>query len=350
MPQEPVSHCSRLFPFPVSRVFVVKRQGQRDEILLSTTGTSVMSRWSVLGSGVAGLCVATLLAEHGESIEVISDDDCRPASHWAGGMLAPWCEAESAPAEVIAWGQHAAAWWAKRIDGVAHNGTLVIAPPRDSQELIRFASMTSGHQWITPSEIEPALENRFARGLFFAGEAHLDPRVAMQQLRHNLQQADVKFHNGKPSGQIIDCRGIHAADAQPELRAVRGEMLILHSDEVHLSRPVRLLHPRFPCYLVPRASGRFMLGATMVESHDDSPISARAMMELLSAAYTLHPALAEARVLESGTGLRPAYRHNLPEVRYEQGIFSLNGLYRHGFLLAPIMAEKLLQLLTQETM
>lgn len=307
-----------------------------------------MSCWSVLGSGVAGLCVATLLVEREESVEVITQPDCRAASHWAGGMLAPWCEAESAPPQVIEWGQHAAGWWAQRVEGVEQQGTLVVAPPRDSRELTRFASMTQQHQWVAPGEIEPALENRFARGLFFAAEAHLDPRRAMQQLRDKLQQAGVPLHSGKPTGTIIDCRGIHAADQQPALRAVRGEMLILQTSDVQFSRPVRLLHPRFPCYLVPRADGHFMLGATMVESHDSSPISARAMMELLSAAYSLHPALAEARIVESGTGLRPAYRQNLPEVRYEKGRFSLNGLYRHGFLLAPIMAEKLMLQLTQE--
>lgn len=307
-----------------------------------------MSRWSVLGSGVAGLCVATLLLERGETVEVITQPDCRAASHWAGGMLAPWCEAESAPPQVIEWGQHAAGWWAKRVDGVEQQGTLVVAPPRDSRELTRFASMTQQHQWVVPDDIEPALENRFARGLFFAAEAHLDPRRALQQLRDKLQQADVALHSGKPTGKIIDCRGIHAVDQQPALRAVRGEMLILQTPDVQLSRPIRLLHPRFPCYLVPRAEGYFMLGATMVESHDSSAISARAMMELLSAAYTLHPALAEARIVESGTGLRPAYRQNLPEVRYEKDRFSLNGLYRHGFLLAPIMAEKLMLQLTQE--
>jgi len=302
----------------------------------------------VVGSGVAGLCVATLLAEQGETVEIITQPDCRAASHWAGGMLAPWCEAESAPPQVIEWGQHAASWWAKRVEGVEQQGTLVVAPPRDSRELTRFASMTQQHQWVAPGEVEPALENRFARGLFFAGEAHLDPRRALQQLHDKLQQAGVPIHSGKPSGKIIDCRGIHAADQQPSLRAVRGEMLILHAPEIQLSRPVRLLHPRFPCYLVPRASGHFMLGATMVESHDSSPISARAMMELLSAAYSLHPALAEARITESGTGLRPAYQQNLPQVRYENGRFYLNGLYRHGFLLAPIMAEKLMLQLTQE--
>lgn len=316
---------------------------------LSSSVAASQGRWSVLGSGVAGLCVATLLAERGEAVEIITQPDCRAASHWAGGMLAPWCEAESAPPEVIEWGQHAAGWWAKRVEGVVQQGTLVVAPPRDSRELTRFASMTQQHQWVAPGDVEPALENRFARGLFFAREAHLDPRRALQQLQDRLKEAGVPFHSGQPGGKIIDCRGIHAADQQPALRAVRGEMVILHTPDICLSRPVRLLHPRFPCYLVPRANGLFMLGATMVESHDSSPISAKAMMELLSAAYSLHPALAEARIVESGTGLRPAYRQNLPEVRYENGRFSLNGLYRHGFLLAPIMAENLMRRLTQET-
>ncbi|MDZ7280165.1 FAD-dependent oxidoreductase [Pantoea eucrina] len=302
-----------------------------------------MSRWSVLGCGVAGLCVATLLAERGEEVEVIEDTQRVPASWYAGGMLAPWCEAESAPPEVITFGQHAAAWWQRRVSSVEQHGTLVVAPARDSAELQRFARMTAQHQWVEPGHIEPLLAERFARGLFFAREAHLDPRLALAELRAALQQRDVPFHVGQPSGQIIDCRGIHARPALPRLRAVRGEMLILHSDEVTFSRPIRLLHPRFPCYLVPRRNGHFMLGATMVESHDASAISARAMMELLSAAYAIHPALAEARVVESASGLRPAYPANLPEIHYENQTFYLNGLYRHGFLLAPMLAEQLMQ-------
>ncbi len=301
----------------------------------------------MLGSGVAGLCVATLLAEQGETLEVIVSDET-PASHWAGGMLAPFCEGESAPEQVIELGQRAAGWWFQRIDGVAQLGTLVVASPRDSAELTRFAHMTREHQWIDPGLPEPELAGRFARGLFFPCEAHLNPRAALRQLRARLEARGVAFHAGKPSGTLIDCRGIHAADRQPDLRAVRGEMLILHCEELHFSRPIRLLHPRFPCYLVPRAQGHFMLGTTMVESDDASPISARAMMELLSAAWTIHPALAEARIIESGTGRRPAYRHNVPEVRYRDGVFSVNGMYRHGFLLAPAMAQQLMQLLSQE--
>lgn len=308
-----------------------------------------MSRWSVLGAGVSGLCVATLLAERGESVEVIDDAQRLPASWYAGGMLAPWCEAESAPAEVISLGQHAARWWQQRVSCVEHQGTLVLAPPRDSQELNRFARLTHAHQWVNPAEVEPALEDRFARGLLFAGEAHLDPRLALTELRQKLEAHGVTFHHSAPSGQIIDCRGIHARDALPSLRAVRGEMIILQSQDLHFSRPLRLLHPRFPCYLVPRRNGCFMLGATMIESDDDSAISARAMMELLSAAWAIHPALAEARIIESASGLRPAWPDNLPEIRYKNGIYYLNGMYRHGFLLAPMLAEQLMQQLIQET-
>lgn len=309
-----------------------------------------MSRWSVIGDGVTGLCVATALAERGEPVEVITAEQHGAASHWAGGMLAPWCEGESAPEEVIALGQHSASWWSARIHGVEHHGTLVVAPARDTPELNRFARMTREHQWVEPATLEPALEGRFARGLFFAGEAHLDPRSALHQLHMTLQRSGVPFHSGQPGGTVIDCRGIHAATDLPGLRAVRGEMLILHSEEVQFSRPIRLLHPRFPCYLVPRAGGRFMLGATMVESDNSSPISARAMMELLSAAWAIHPALAEARIVESGTGLRPAYHNNIPAISHQNGIWFLNGMYRHGFLLAPVMAEKLMLQLQQENL
>lgn len=307
-----------------------------------------MSRWTVLGCGVAGLCVATLLAERGEDVDIIGDDSRQPASWFAGGMLAPWCESESAPQEVISLGQHAAGWWQQRVSSVAHQGTLVVAPPRDSQELTRFARMTEQHQWVDPGDIEPLLAGRFARGLFFAGEAHLDPRLALTEMREKLLQRGVRFDAKQPSGRVIDCRGMHAKTDLPRLRAVRGEMVILHSDEVQFSRPIRLMHPRFPCYLVPRRNGHFMLGATMVESDDASAISARAMMELLSAAYAIHPALAEARVVESGSGLRPAYPANLPEIHYQNDTFYLNGMYRHGFLLAPMMAEQVMQRLFGE--
>ncbi|MDI1265264.1 MAG: FAD-dependent oxidoreductase, partial [bacterium] len=138
-------------------------------------------------------------------------------------------------------------------------------------------------------------------------------------------------------GIVIDCRGLSARDEQPLLRGVKGEMIIVETSEVELSRPVRLIHPRWPLYVIPRGDGRFMLGATSIEA-EDTGVSVRSALELLGAAYAVHPAFAEARIVEFGSGLRPAYPDNLPRITVDRKI-AVNGLYRHGFLLAPALAE-----------
>lgn len=302
-----------------------------------------MSLWSVMGSGVTGLCVATALCEHGEKIEIIEAPDIQPASRLAGGMLAPFCEGESAPDIVVENGQLSVDWWDQHVSGVKRTGTLVIAPPRDISELKRFARMTINHEWVDPGAIEDDLSGRFSQGLFFPTEGFLDPRLALAELKQKLKAKGISFHTGSPTGKIVDCTGMAAARHLKNIRAVRGEMAIFESHDVTFSRPVRLLHPRFPCYLVPRANGRFMIGATMVESHDDSPVSARALIEMLSSAYTIHPAFAEARILETGTGLRPSYPDNIPKITEQNGCFYINGMYRHGFLLAPVLATQFIE-------
>lgn len=304
---------------------------------------------SVLGSGVAGLCAATALAEAGFEVEVIVPEEApAPASRLAGGMLAPFCEGESAPEVIVARGQAAVDWWAEHVPGVTHRGTLVLAPARDGAELDRFARATRAHRWVAPDDLEPDLSGRFARGLFFETEAHLDPRQALGHLREVLIARGVAFHAGPPRGRIVDCRALAAAKALGDLRAVRGEMLYLHAPEVALSRPIRLLHPRFPCYVVPRGAGRYMVGATMVESDRSGPVTARAVMELLSAAYTIHPGFAEAEVIETGAGLRPSFPDNLPAIRRQGDVIHLNGMYRHGFLMAPVLAMELARMMTKE--
>src|SRR5262249_11741957 len=108
--------------------------------------------------------------------------------------------------------------------------------------------------------------------------------------------------------------------------------------EISFSRPVRLIHPRWPIYIVPRANNRFLIGATSIEA-EDSGMSVRSALELLTAAYTVHPAFGEARIVEMGAALRPAFPDNLPRVDVGNARISVNGLYRHGFLLAPALAE-----------
>ena len=303
---------------------------------------------TILGAGVAGLCAATVLAERGLSVQVVDSGPEGAGASWlAGGMLAPFVEGESAPPEVARLGASAAEWWAARVPGMMRRGTLVVAPCRDRAELDRFAIRTTGHARIGAdriAELEPDLADRFAAALYYEAEAHLDPRVALRALADGLRRRGVTIRHDTQFAADhadIDCRGIAARDLLPGLRAVRGEMLLLHCSEVALSRPVRLLHPRFPVYVVPRGNGLYMIGATMIETYATGPVTLRSASELMSAAFALHPGFAEAAIVEMGSGLRPAFADNVPRLTHAAGRWHLNGLYRHGFLTAPALAEQL---------
>ena len=312
----------------------------------------------VKGAGVAGLATALELGRRGLAVEVVERraDIGLGASHWAGGMLAPYCERESAEEIVLTSGLLAADWWDEAVPGlVQRRGTLVLANPRDLADLKRFATRTRGHRWLGEEEIgelEPDLAGRFGTGLFFSEEAHLDPRQALRGLYQAARQLGVSFRFGQEAGDagdyasVVDCRGPQAIGEIEGLRGVRGEMLYLETAEVTLSRPVRLLHPRHPLYIVPRGNGRFMLGATMIETDNDGPITARSMMELLNTAYALHPAFAEARIVETGTGIRPAFPDNIPRIVETAEGLAVTGMHRHGFLLAPALAREAAERLT----
>jgi glycine oxidase len=304
----------------------------------------------IRGAGVTGLTLAHELSSRGADVTVVDSrrQIAGNASWQAGGMLAPWCERESAEEAVLTLGRGAADWWDAALPGhVMRNGTLVVAAARDVAELDRFGRRTSGHRAIDAEAIaalEPDLEGSFVSALFFNEEAHLDPRQALLGLQQKLARMGVRFEFGygavhRPSADVeADCTGI--TGQLTGLRGVRGEMLILRTSEVTLARPVRLLHPRIPVYVVPRSGNLFMVGATMIESDAAGPITARSVMELLNAAYALHPAFGEAELVETGTGIRPAFTDNLPRVEREGNTIRINGLYRHGFLLAPAMAVK----------
>lgn len=308
-------------------------------------------RVGVIGAGVAGLVAAHELARHGARVEIFERGDCvgeQSCARFAGGMLAPWCERESAEPAVLEMGRQALAWWPRHVPETTCGGTVVVATRRDAGQLDRFACHTSHYQWLDDeglAALEPALAGRFGRALHFADEAHLDPRRALVTLAERLGTMGVPIHFGVDgtsadihADAVLDCRGLAARDTLDDLRGVRGEMLLLRSRDIVLSRPVRLLHPRFALYVVPRADGVFMIGATQLESAASGPVTARSAMELLNAAYALHPAFGEAQILELGVGVRPAFPDNFPRVVQRGRTFYLNGLYRHGFLLAPALA------------
>ncbi len=309
-------------------------------------------RVHVLGAGVAGLTAALMLARRGGDVTVFEKRAAagRGCSWFAGGMIAPWCEADGADPVVTALGEEALEFWTRDVPVATRAGSLVVAPARDLADLRRFARRTARYETLDGdaiATIEPDLAGRFATGLFFDEEAHLEPRFAVTTLQAALaampnvtMRFEAEADDAHDADWVIDARGIAARDRLKDLRGVKGEMVVLRTTEVSLARPVRLIHPRWPVYIVPRPNNLFMVGATMIENEDASGVSARSLMELLGAAYALHPAFGEAQVVETGCDLRPAFPDNIPRVLRDGRRIHINGLFRHGFLLAPALARQ----------
>ncbi|MCK1474704.1 FAD-dependent oxidoreductase [Bradyrhizobium sp. 197] len=305
---------------------------------------------SIIGAGIAGAWQALLFAQAGHAVTLHERGDAEmtdATSHWAGGMLAPYCEAEVSEPIISRLGLRSLAIWRRELPDTPFNGSLVVAHPRERNDFERFARMTEGHRRLDAAslaQLEPSLEGRFRGALFFPTEGHVEPRRVLPKLHERIRAAGgtIKFDSdvsaGDLDGIVIDCRGLSARDDQPDLRGVKGEMILIETDEVQLARPVRLIHPRWPLYVIPREDNLFMLGATSIEA-EDTGVSVRSALELLGAAYAVHPAFGEARIVEFGSGLRPAFPDNLPRIGIRGGKISVNGLYRHGFLIAPVLAE-----------
>jgi glycine oxidase len=201
-------------------------------------------------------------------------------SHVAGGMLAPWCESEASEPVITRLGTRSLDLWREEMPDTPFNGSLVIAHPRDRADFDRFARMTTHHERLDTeaiSALEPSLDGRFRDALFFKDEGHVEPRHVLPALHARLAEmgVTVRFEteyvreaNTECGHTVIDCRGLSARDALPDLRGVKGEMIVVETQEVTLARPVRLLHPRWPLYIIPRGDNRFMIGATSIESED----------------------------------------------------------------------------------
>jgi glycine oxidase len=305
---------------------------------------------SVVGAGIAGTWQALLFAKAGCQVTLYERSDpsmTQATSYWAGGMLAPYCEGETAEPLVTRLGVRSLDLWREALPDTTFNGSLVLTHARDRADLERFSRLSKGYERLDGEAIaalEPDLAGRFSDGLFFTQEGHIDPRHVLSALHEHLRTSGVPIEfNSTPEpreldGTVIDCRGMAARDIFPDLRGVKGEIIMVETDEITLKRPVRLLHPRWTVYVVPREGNRFFFGATSIES-DDKRVSVRSALELLTAAYALHPAFVEARIVDIGAALRPAFPDNLPRITIDKDHIKVNGLYRHGFLLAPALAE-----------
>ena len=324
-----------------------------------------------------GRLMALSLAREGHRVELFDragPDASRSAAHAAAAMLAPLAESVEAEPLVVQLGQASLERWPEFLATLSESvffqqrGTLIVWHAQDRDQAAQFGRRLHRHdsEWPAESrvreltlaeiaELEPAMGQRFARGLYLPGEGQLDNRALLSALGKALIEAGVllRWHteiqpNEVRADWIIDCRGLGARPDWPAVRGVRGEVVRVHAPEVALTRPVRLLHPRYPIYIAPKPDGVYVIGATQIESEDTSPTSVRSALELLSALYSVHPAFGEARILEMVTQCRPALPDNLPEICWDGGrVIRINGLYRHGYLVAPAVMDAALALVRQ---
>lgn len=332
---------------------------------------------AVVGAGIAGRLVAWELARRDWAVTVFdSHEGERSASYAAAGLLAPFVELETTDEPVARLGLRAMARWPSVVEAcgvpeaLSLRGSLVVAHARDAAELRRLADRVRNAyrdgvavvERDALTELEPGLDARFRRGLFFPGEGYVDNRAVLIALDRALGERGVTRRYGEAVvrvidgavrtprerhvfDQVVDCRGLGARPSLPDLRGVRGEIVRVHAPEVALSRPVRCLHPRYPIYIVPRPDGEYVIGATCLETQDEGPVTVRSLLELLSSAYALHPGFGEARVRETAARCRPAFPDNRPRLRVTGRVVHVNGLYRHGFLVGPEVAHRLAEYL-----
>ena len=335
------------------------------------------ARIGIAGAGLLGRLLAFELAGAGCEVHVhdpAPDAEGRGAAGWtAAGMLSPVAELECANEEVLGLALRSMQAWA-RIDAelaphgslhLSREGSLLLAHRGDGGSAERIVSLLRARagQALQPQPLpaerlrmlEPAVHGP-AMAWLLPGEGRLHPVAAMQALAAGAAARGARFHWGATVTQaapsrlvladgtqvrfdhVFDVRGVGARGELP-VRGVRGEVVWLHAPGVPLQRPLRLLHPRHRVYLVPRPGELVVVGASEIESEDRSPVSLRSAVELLAAAHSVVPELAEARIVHLEANLRPALPDNLPLLAQQPGLTRINGLYRHGWLVAPAMVE-----------
>ncbi|NIC43466.1 FAD-dependent oxidoreductase [Aquabacterium sp. A08] len=342
----------------------------------------------ILGAGLMGRLLGVSLARAGHPVRLVDAGDPHGsggAARVAAAMLAPLAESAVTEPSVVAMGQYALTRWPELLAHLTQPvyfqqaGTLILWHRQDAGEAVRFRQQLAATTQVLPSlptpevldgprltGLEPALAQRFHNGLYLPGEGQLDNRQLLPALSATLDALGVptdwhsawtleqaQAHQRRHGGWVLDCRGLGAHGDWPRprgLRGVRGEVVRLHAPDVTLQRPTRLLHPRYPIYIAPKPDHVFVIGATEIETDDLSPASVRSTLELLSAAYAVHPGFGEARILELNSQCRPTLPDNLPAVRAcAPRVLQVNGLYRHGYLIAPAVHDAVLEHLQQGT-
>ena len=357
-----------------------------------TLPTKTCANIVVIGAGLVGRLMALSLVNQGHQVTLIDKDNKQghqSAAYAAAGLLTPLGEAMHAQPNIVEMGFESLKLWPKllaQLDGYTYfqqAGALMVSHEQDQGDYQRFVRYIKNHypqhqlQQLNRQqilELEPELGRSFNQGAFLPEEGQIGNRKLLIALQQQLEKSNLTCLDNslviKIDQQVshclvtyeknnekhvleydlaIDCRGAGARnnESKPEaaplkdLRGVRGELFQLFAPEVHITRPIRLMHPRYQLYIAPKTKGFYVVGATEIESEDCGPMTVRSSMELLSAAYSVHSGFAEANIRQHVVQLRPAFSDNQPKISVQQRLIQVNGLFRHGFLIAPVVLRQL---------
>jgi glycine oxidase len=357
----------------------------------------------VIGGGMIGLALAWRARQRGMEVTVLERGAIgRGASHVAAGMLAPVAEAEFGESgrRQLELGLRSAEMWpafaseleastGRRV-GFVQTGTLLLARDDDEareleRQIVFRESLGLGGERLRPSEArerEPALAPTVRLALEVPDDHSVDPRLALAALRSACESIGVNLREHAPvariecdpggervsgvsvgeepaefvkAARVVVAVGAWSAQipglppgASPPVRPVKGQVLRLRdrAGPGLLRRVVRFGGG----YLVPRADGTYVLGATVEERGFELEPAAGGIYELLRDAHELLPGVSELEIEELSVGLRPGTPDNLPAIGRGalEGLTWATGHYRNGILLAPLTAELVVALLARE--
>ena len=337
-----------------------------------------MRRIGIVGGGLLGRLAAFILTESGHTVEVYEKTSKNPdlsssraAAFTSAGLLSPISEKDTGGNVIFELGTRSLNLWScldrkvkKIVDeglGLFLKGNLFVSSPAEAHNAVRLFNKI-GFKGLPLSRdekitMEPNLSEKLTCWIV-PDEGQIYPLRALNALvvaTKRLSNKPVWYFNTpvREFGPgwiktektftnydlVFDVRGVGATDVG--IRGVRGEVLVLDPPpNFSLSHPVRFLHPRLKIYVVPHENRRILVGSTEIESQDLSPISLQSALDLLTVAQYVFPELSEARILSTDVNLRPASFNNKPFFQIKENLVHVNGLFRHGWLIAPALLSE----------
>jgi glycine oxidase len=344
---------------------------------------------AIVGGGIIGLATGWRLHRDGMRVAVIDTSPAVAATHAAAGMLAPVSEVTYGETALLHLAMASLQRYPAFVEelevatgqtvGLRREGTLIVATDAGDREMLvdLHAFQTSlglSASMLTSREcraLEPALAPEVRCGLLAASDHSVDNRRLAAALITALDAAGVLVRDRVASVGVTDNRatGVTLASgatlsaatvvvaagpwsptidgvpesARPPVRPVKGEILRLRANgSIPLpAHSIRGLVNGHEIYLIPRADGEVVVGATVEDMGFDTAIRAGAVREMLRDARAVMPAIDEYELVESFAALRPGSPDNAPIIGRTDvdGLLVASGHYRNGILLAPVTAD-----------